>query len=161
MAMERKVPDKDTLTKWWVDEDLTRQQIADRWFAETGITVSLPAISMAVGRYGLPAKRNRWTNFKPWRIEGRHEDLNENRLLRLAARRAAGMKNSAEDETWLDNWLADLKEKGRPVVAYYPDTEEGFFYHPRVPEDGDGEWDLIRRPEVQEVLDRREHEMAG
>ncbi len=111
---------------------------------------------MAASRFGLPQRRNRWDDLLPWRVLGQHRDAKEGRLLRLAGRRRAGLKNSPEFDAWLDSWLRELEENGRPVVAYYPDTVEGFHYHPRVPEDGDGEWDLIRRPEVQEELDKRE-----
>lgn len=151
-----RTPDKETLRKWWVDEDLNRKQIVERHFEETGQRVTPQAISMAVARYGLPAKKNRWDTLLPWRIRNEHVSMKEPKLLRLAGRRMAGLKNSPNLEKWLDGWLAELNEAGRPVVAYYPDDEvEPFRYHPRVPEDGDGEWDLIRRPEVQELLDQR------
>jgi hypothetical protein len=155
MPVEPKVPDKETLTRWWVDEGLTRQEIVDRQFEETGLKPTVQAISMAVSRYGLPAKRNRWDDLLPWRIKTEHVSLSEAKLLRLAGRRKAGLKNRPNLEKWLDGWLAELEEQGRPVVAYYADLAEPFQYHPRVPEDGDGEWDLIRKPEVQEELDKR------
>lgn len=159
MAQQRKVPDKETLTKWWVEEGLTRQEIADRQFELTGLRPSLPAISMAVKNYGLPAKRARHINLLPWHIRTEHLNLKEAKLLRYAARKAAGDTTiPPEREQWLDGWLEELRELGRPVVAYYgdlPEDEYPFKYHPRVPEDGAGDWDLIRKPEVQEVLDRR------
>jgi hypothetical protein len=152
---EQKVPDKETLTKWLEEEPtLTRKQIADRQFELTGMRPSLPAISMAFERYGLAPRRNRWDDLLPWRVKTEHGDLKEAKLLRFAGRRKAGLKNATKDDRWLDRWLSELEEAGRPVVAYYPDDElEPFQYHPRVPEDGDGEWDLIRRPDVQGMLD--------
>lgn len=158
MSYEPKVPDRETLIKWLEENpEMTRKQIAERQYRETGLKPSLPAISMAFDRYGIPARRNRWDQMKPWRIKTEHGDLKESKLLRLAGRRAAGLKNPPDAEKWLDSWLEELREAGRPVVAYYRDDElEPFQYHPRVPEDGDGEWDLIRRPEVQELLDRQE-----
>jgi hypothetical protein len=148
--------DKDWLRKRWVDEGLSRKEIVELFAKETGTTITVQAVSMAVDRYDLPKRRNRWDDLLPWRIDGKHRDAKEAKLLRLAGRRRAGLSNPPDFETWLDGWLEELKEAGRPVVAYYPDTEDGFHYHPRVPEDGDGEWDLIRRPEVQKVLDERE-----
>lgn len=159
MAQERKVPDKETMTKWWVNENLSRQEIADRQFELTGLRPSLPAISMAVKQYGLPAKRARHAEMLPWRVRDEHLRLKEARLLRLAAQKMKGEPLKDSDETWLDGWLEELRDNGRPVIAYYRDLpmdEYPFKYHPRIPEDGDGEWDLIRRPEVQEVLDRRD-----
>lgn len=155
---EQKVPDRETLLKW-LEEDpsLTRKEIADRQQELTGLRPSLPAISMAFERYGISPRRNRWDDLLPWRIKTEHGDLREPKLLRFAGRRKAGLKNASKDESWLDSWLSELEKAGRPVVAYYPDDEEEpFQYHPRVPEDGDGEWDLIRRPEVQTLLDQKE-----
>jgi len=148
--------DKDWLKRRWVDEGLSRKEIVDLFFEETGTRIGVSAVSMAVDRFDLPKRRNRWDDLLPWRISGVHRDAKEAKLLRLAGRRRAGLSNPPDFELWLDGWLEELEEKGRPVVAYYPDSEEGFHYHPRVPEDGDGEWDLIRRPEVQDELDRRE-----
>lgn len=151
MALE-----KEWLRRYWVDQGLSRKQIVELYREETGQTITAPAISVAVRRFNLPQRANRWSELLPWRVRVRHVDATEAKLLRAAGRRRAGMKNAPEIERRLDGWLADLEKKGRPVVAYYPDTEDGFTYHPRVAEDGDGEWDLIRRPEVQEMLDRRE-----
>jgi hypothetical protein len=153
---EPKVPDRETLVKWLEENPgLARKEIADRQFKEAGVRPSLPAISMAFQRYGIEPRRNRWDDLLPWRIRTEHGDLKEAKLLRFAGRRKAGLKNAAKDDRWLDSWLSELEGVGRPVVAYYPDDDiEPFQYHPRVPEDGDGEWDLIRRPEVQETLDR-------
>lgn len=158
MPAERIMPDKTTLKRWWEDEGLSRQQIVDR-IAETrpdGRTVTKQAVSMAVANYGLKSKRNRWDELLPWRVVRRHADLKEAVLLRKLGRRKAGLKNSAEFDRWVDGWLQELQEKGRPVVTYYADSPNGFYYVPRVPEDGDGEYDVIRRPEVQVSLDRRE-----
>ena len=152
MALE-----KAWLQKHWVDEGLTRKEIADLYFTETGRTITVQAISMAVDRFDLPKRRNRWDDLLPWRIAGKHRDAKEAKLLRLAGRRRAGLKNPDDFEAWLDSWLKDLEAQGRPVVAYYANTDEGFYYHKRVPEDGDGKWDLIRRPEVQKKLDEREN----
>jgi hypothetical protein len=150
MALE-----KEWLRKYWVDQGLSRNQIVDLYKKETGETITPPAVSVAVRRFNLPQRGNRWKDLIPWRVGMKHQDANEVKLLRAAGRRRAGLKNSPALEQKLDSWLEELERNGRPVVAYYPDTEDGFTYHPRVPEDGDGEWDLIRRPEVQELLDRK------
>lgn len=151
MALE-----KEWLRKYWVDQGLSRKQIVDLYRQETGETLTLPAVSVAVRRFNLPTRGNRWKDLIPWRVSIAHQDATEVKLLRMAGRRRAGLTLPAADESRLDFWLAKLKQNGRPVVAYYPDTKDGFTYHARVPEDGDGEWDLIRRPEVQELLDRQE-----
>lgn len=47
----------------------------------------------------------------------------------------------AADQRQVPKWLAMLEENNA-VVHYDPDTEEGFFYVPREPQDDD----IIRRP---------------
>jgi hypothetical protein len=61
------------------------------------------------------------------------------RMLRLLGRRDAGERLSEHDGQRLEAWLDKLRTE-RCVVAYAPDTEEGFFYveapkgrQPRVP----------------------------
>lgn len=150
MALE-----KEWLRKYWVDKGLSRNEIVALYKKETGETITGPAISAAVKRFNLPQRGNRWKDLLPWHVLMKHQHAWEAKLLRAANRRMAGLKNAPAMEQKLDGWLAELEETGRPVVAYYPDTEDGFTYHARVPEDGDGGWDLIRRPEVQELLDQR------
>ena len=52
---------------------------------------------------------------------------------RLLGRRRKGISNSAESDARLDSWLAQL-EKAGAVVVYAPDTDDGFFYIPGVPD---------------------------
>lgn len=156
MPAERRMPDKETLTKWILDEGLSRQQIVDRVFEQTGETVTPQAVTMAARRYQIPRQSNRYEDLLPWHVRQEHAHVKEAILLRRLGRRKAGLTNRPEDEKWLDGWLAEMLKKGRPVVAYYPDTEQGFWYVPRVKEDGAGEYDVIRRPDVQEVLDQRD-----
>jgi hypothetical protein len=143
--MTRLVPDKVTLKKWIEDEGLSRREIADRIEAQTGQRPVLSTISMAAARYGIEPQRNRHEDVLPWRVKDEHGRTKEAVLLRKLGRRKAGLKNSPRDEIWLDGWLAELKEKNA-VVTYVYDSPEGFYYIPRLPEDGDGEYDVIRRP---------------
>lgn len=147
----RVMPDKTTLKRWLEVEGLSRQDVVDRVEAETGTRVSLSAVSMAMSRYGLAPRRNRWDDMLPWRVKAEHGSMKEAILLRKLGRRKAGLPNSAKNDAWLDTWLNELAEAGNPVVDYYEDTPEGFYYLPRVPEDGDS---VIRRPEVREALAR-------
>lgn len=149
------MPDKATLRRWLEQEGLTRQQVVDRVEAETGVRVKPSAVSMAMSRYGLAPRRNRWDDLIPWRVKAEHQYQKEVILLRKLGRRKAGLANSEKNDAWLDSWLAELKQAGNPVVDYYEDTPEGFWYVPRVPEDGDGDYDVIRRPEVREMLNAR------
>jgi hypothetical protein len=49
------------------------------------------------------------------------------RMLRLLGRRDGGEVLTANDNQRLDAWLDRLQSEGA-VVAYAPDTDEGFFY---------------------------------
>lgn len=152
MPAERHMPDRETLTKWLLDEGLTRQQVVDRVYEQTGEKVGLTAVTMAARRYGIPRRSNRYEDLLPWRIRTEHANAKEAILLRSLGRRKAGLELRPEDERWLNGWLKELEVK-KAVVAYFPETEEGFWYVPRVAEDGDGEYAVIRRPDVQESLD--------
>ena len=165
MPAERKMPDAQTLRRWLEDEGLTRKQVADRIEETTGWRPSsLSSISMAAARAGMASRRNRWDDMLPWRVKADHLDLKEALLLRKLGRRKAGLKNDARSNRWLDGWLAEMEANGRPVVLYVPDAldqEDVFSYVPRVPEDGDGPYDVIRRPAVQEALDARTRASSG
>ena len=55
-------------------------------------------------------------------------------MLRLLGRRESGYEVGPEASKRLDGWLALLKEESA-VVAYDPDSDQGFIYVPRQPED--------------------------
>lgn len=58
------------------------------------------------------------------------------RMLRLLGRREAGEDVGEEASRRLDNWL-DLLEEREAVVAYDPDSDQGFIYVRREPDDPD------------------------
>jgi hypothetical protein len=133
-AHNRKVPDKATLERW-SREGLTHQQMADRTLEETGQRVTRAAISMAMQRYGLATQKARYNEEVPWRVRVEHLRAYPVRMLRMLGRRRAGEELDPEANERLDRWLATLVENDA-VVAYDPDSDVGFHYVARTPDDG-------------------------
>ena len=63
----------------------------------------------------------------PWTVKEQHLTAYPCRMLRLLGRRRAGIQNSQEQDDRLDAWLDQLRREGA-VVAYVPNTPQGFFY---------------------------------
>lgn len=145
MANVTVVPDKTTL-KNYLAKGLTQAQIVDAWASDSGNRVSRSAIAMAIARYNLNSNnpRTRHDDLLPWRVELEHRGLSDARNLRALGRRREGRPLPPVDEQRLDSWLEKLNE-ANAVVRYEPDTEEGFFWVPRLPEHGD---DIIDRTNV-------------
>ena len=131
---KQKVPDKNTLARW-AAESLTHQQMADRVYEQTGERVTRAAISMALQRHGLTNNyRHRWHEEIPWRVQVEHLRAYPVRMLRLLGRRRAGEPIAKDAEYRLDIWLRKVREEN-VVVAYDPDSDEGFVYVRRLPSD--------------------------
>ncbi|MEU8133224.1 hypothetical protein [Streptodolium elevatio] len=92
-------------------------------------------------RHGLDRRNVRDDDLIPWAVKIEHRWLYPLAMLRHEARRRAGHTLDEEDQKRLNSWHQMLKEE-QVVVHYDPDTEEGFFYVPRLP----GDDDIIRRP---------------
>jgi hypothetical protein len=123
----RKVPDKTTLARW-AREGMTHQQMADRTREETGENVSRAAISMAMQRYGLSTgMKPRYIEEIPWKVRIEHLRAYPVRMLRLLGRRRAGEQMDDEANDRLDRWLDHVASLDA-VVAYDPDSDQGFFY---------------------------------
>ncbi len=140
------LPDKTELRQMR-DQGMTHQQIADEVFRRTGYKVTRNAVTVALQRHGLAEKPVRYSEEIPWRVKERHERNYALAMLRAYARRNRGIKLNIDQRQRLDSWLAQLAENDR-VVTYRPDSPDGFYYVPRLPEDGDG---IIRRPAEDEA----------
>lgn len=136
------LPDKTELRRMR-DQGMTHQQIADEVFKRTGYRVTRNAVTVALQRHGLADKPVRYSEEIPWRVRERHERNYALAMLRLYARQRRNIRLNSEQQQRLDSWLGQLEEHQR-VVAYIPDSEDGFYYVPR--EEGDGD-EIIRRPE--------------
>lgn len=141
-SMRQVVPSKRELERY-LGAGMTQQQIAEDWSEKTNQSVSRSAIGMAIARYGLSSHkpRPRYEDLLPWKVKAEHRIHADARLLRLEGRRREGKPISAQDLTWLNNWLQELDD-ANAVIVYDPDTEQGFWWMERTAEDDD----IIRRP---------------
>lgn len=114
------------------EEGMTYKQIA-QWVEEkTHTSVSPASVGSALSRAGKTAPANRYENHLPWVVRVQHVGAYPARMLRALGRRHAGLPLSELDNQRLDSWLNQMRE-AHALVAYAPDTEEGFHYV-------DGDW---------------------
>lgn len=135
MPRRRVVPPKEVLQRW-IDEGLNRQQMTDRVAEQTGERVTPNAISVAMNRYGMDPLRPRYADVLPWEVQTKDVGHRYARMLRLLGRRRAGGNLSRQEDSQLDRFLKKLTE-ANAVVVYVPDSPEGFYAVPRIPEDTD------------------------
>lgn len=126
---------------------LTQQQIVEAWLNDSGVQVSRSAIAMAIDRYGLQPThpRPRYEDMLPWRVRSEHKDRRDAYMLRLEGRRRSGGDLTSEEVRELNHWKLKLLEAGA-IIAYAPETDEGFWWVQR--EKGDDPAELIRRDPI-------------
>lgn len=113
----------------WLEEGLTREQISLKVAELSGRRpMSKAAVSMAMARWGIPARRARYEQTLPWRVQGAHGRAKEAELLRFLGKRLAGGTLSRhQSESWLRSWIEELRAAGSPVIVYYADSPDGFY----------------------------------
>lgn len=116
------------------EQGLTHQQIAEWVELNTGVKVSAGSVASALSRAGK-TKPVRYEKHLPWRVKEKHAMAYQASMLRVMGRRDAGQPISVENARALDSWLRRLTES-HAVVAYVPESEEGFFYVDGDPVDG-------------------------
>jgi hypothetical protein len=126
MPVPRVIPEPQELRRM-TSQGWTHQQIADHVFASTGQRVTRGAVSSAVSRAGLSSPARRYSETLPWRVKIEHSKHYAARMLRLLGRRNESVELNATDEARLNGWLDGLKREGL-IVAYVPETDEGFHY---------------------------------
>lgn len=122
----RKLPPNYELVKMY-RSGMTHQEMADKISADQGEPISRVSITLALSRIGEDPRTPRYDNIIPWRVKAKHRNETAVRNLRLLGRRKAGLPNSKEMETRLDNWLRWLEENNA-VVGYCRDRDPGFVY---------------------------------
>lgn len=125
MAPPKYTPDRNTFIRW-IDEGITHQQMADRVHEITGHKVTRAAISVAISGYELSRKTPRYKREVPWRVKTHHKSYPV-QMLRLLGARNLGKPLGARKERELNNWLMRLYRQDL-IVAYDPDSDQGFFY---------------------------------
>lgn len=108
-------------------EGLTYKQIAEWVERKTGQRISPASVGAALSRAGKTKVRPRYDKHLPWVVHAQHMHHYAARMLRVMGRRDSGLHVSAEDLRRLDSWLSSLEE-AQAVVAYVPDSDEGFYY---------------------------------
>lgn len=134
MAHPRYLPSDSILRRWRIDEGLTLKQIAERVKEQEGHAVSVGSVASALSRAGITS-RVRYDDVIPWSpVKVEHNKEYALVMLRLLARRRQGNELSEEESARLDSWLQKLKDEDA-VVTYVYDSEWGFYYVKRKPED--------------------------
>lgn len=149
MPAPRKLPDNTTL----------RQLRAQGWklkqiAKEYGVTQA--AVWKALERAGFTDRKETYRDILPWDIDVRHRSTAITQRIRALMRRNRGVTLTPSEEHLLNTWLQAMENNG-VVLDYHPDAPEndasrigGFFYTPRLPEDGDG---FIRMPKEEPKRD--------
>ena len=121
MAPPTLVPDKGTLRHLIQDEGMTHREIAEKY------GVARATISAACAKYGLSGTMTRHDDTLPWKVLVRHTRLYPARMLRLLGRRRKGMELNETEDKLLDSFVLTLTNEDA-IVAYQPDSDEGFLY---------------------------------
>ncbi len=107
---------------------LTHAEIALEWEHRTGQPVARSTVSAALARAALNSPTgHRYHDCLPWRVRPEHAMAYPARMLRLLGRLRTGFPIHEGDQERVDSWLAML-ERERVVVAYCPESEDGFLY---------------------------------
>ena len=131
----RRILPSDSQLKRMVDRGMTHQEIADKVSEDTGERVNRSSVSAALSRAGL-TDRVRYDEVIPFQVRAVHNYHYALTMLRVHARLEAGLEVPEDQVDRYESWKAKLEENNG-VVAYVPDTEDGFHYVRREPEDGD------------------------
>lgn len=130
--------------KRWYDEGRTYVWMSEEHERKYGVAVSPQAFSEIRHVEGWEPRVKRNLSLIPWMVKPEHRFHYDLIQLRFLSRRLDGKTVGDDDvERNLDAWLRHLKA-ANVVVAYDPDSAEGFSHVPREPRDRDG---LIRQPE--------------
>lgn len=106
---------------------MTYQEIADWIEKHEGVKVSRMSIASAFSRAGKSNPRPRYSKHLPWRVKAEHGQHYAAKMLRLLGRRHSNLPLTKEQDQRLDSWL-QLLHSEHSVVAYAPETAEGFHY---------------------------------
>jgi hypothetical protein len=115
-------------------------------YRDRGVDISQSAISQAITSGRIKVDTDRHAGGVPWKLKPQHRHLNAARMLRTIARMDAGMAVGKSLGEQARAWRAGLEDEDS-VIAYDPDTEEGFWRVPRRPGIDLG---LVREPEIDD-----------
>ncbi|WP_207207318.1 hypothetical protein [Xylanimonas protaetiae] len=140
VAAPTKIVDEREVIRW-IEEGRTYRWIQEEYRRKYGIETGLAMWSNVRLRRGLEPRIARDDQLIPWEVALQHRSNYNLAMLRVEARRRAGLDLRETDQRRLDSWLRHVAEVNA-VVLYDPQTPDGFSLVPR--ETGDD--DLIRQP---------------
>lgn len=136
----RSTPD-DSVIRQWNKDGLTRQQMSDLWFNQSGKRVSPVGFSMRLNR--MPDYEPKLPRYDfPWKVQNRHQHDGLYQMLRYVWRRR--LKDPSLTEEWSEKArkFEETLIRENLVIAYRPRTKAGFHKVTREP----GDTDIIRIP---------------
>jgi len=142
MPAPRKLPDNTTLRQLRA-QGWTLKKIADTYHVTEG------AVWKALERAGFTEQQQTYQDIVPWEIHPRHRSTAIAQRFRSLMRIKKGIPLNPTEQHLLDTWLKVMRDNN-VVLDYHPAAPEhdasrlgGFFYTPRLPEDGNG---IVRMP---------------
>ena len=114
----------------WIEEGKTYSWIVDEYLRKYHIETVPSMWSNFRARKGLDRRIARNDDLIPWEVSREHRWAFPLAMLRVEARRRAGMKLRDVDLKRLTSWKESLAEQDA-VVHYDPETEQGWFLVPR------------------------------
>jgi len=119
-------------------------------FAMTGRQVALSTVGASLHRAGLTEKQDRYQDEVPWRVKPQHAAAYPVRMLRDLGRIRRGGDMPDDERLRFFSWVRTIEES-QHVVAYDPDSDQGFHYVPV----SDGDWPdgIPIRPGISRVSD--------
>lgn len=137
-----KIQDEAEVVRW-IEEGKTFRWMSEEYVRKYNIQTVPSLWSNFRRRKGLARRIARNDDLIPWAVRAEHRWGYPLSMLRVEARKRAGMTLREVDRTRLAAWLENLEEADA-VVHYDSDTEDGWHY---VPRRALIDSDLIRVPE--------------
>lgn len=140
MPAHSKVQDMQEALRW-LEEGKTYQWIVDEYIRKYNIETTISMWAAIRRRNGINVRLVRDDDLIPWAVKPEHRHAHAVSMLRAEARKRAGKTLTPLMADMLEAWLNGL-ERDETVVHYDPDTNEGWWYVPRLPSDTD----IVRTP---------------
>lgn len=137
---KRKVQNEDEAIRW-IREGRSNLWLREKYRAKYGIETGSSMWSLFRMKRGLDAFNARNDDLIPWTVDSRHLGAYLLQMLRLEGRSRAGYPMSERSAKRLHSFRDNLAA-ANAVVYYEPESEQGFFYVPRLETDTD----IVRMP---------------
>jgi hypothetical protein len=141
-----KIVDEQEVIRWF-NEGRTYQWMVETYRDKYNIETVPSMWGNFRRRRALTRRINRNDDLIPWHVQPQHRWAYPVAMLRVEARRRAGMELREVDRVRVDAWLKHLEDEGL-VVDYDPELPDGFSYVKRRKSDTD----IIRQPKQKTTL---------